>query len=112
GSSFTADTLRRLHASGYTPSELFFITGADAFAEIATWKDYPALLDLAHFAVVSRPGLRVAALPGRLPDLASRMGTVDEAGLQAGRATSILLIDAATPDVSSTTVCKAQRAHR
>src|SRR5262245_64525818 len=53
--SYTADTLQRFHASGFAPSELVFITGADAFLEIATWHDYPAVLDRAHFAVVSRP---------------------------------------------------------
>jgi nicotinate-nucleotide adenylyltransferase len=74
--SYTADTLRKLHAGGFLPVELFFIAGADAFLEIATWKDYPALLDLAHFAVVARPGVQVGELPARLPALASRMRTV------------------------------------
>ena len=32
--SYTADTLRRFHDRGYAPAELFFIIGADAFAEI------------------------------------------------------------------------------
>src|SRR5436190_19946218 len=31
--SYTADTLRHLHRLGYAPAELFFITGAEAFAE-------------------------------------------------------------------------------
>ena len=39
--------------------QFFFILGADAFAEIATWSRYPAVLDLAHFVVVSRPGNHV-----------------------------------------------------
>ena len=56
GPSYTAATLRRLHARGYSPSQLFFITGADAFAEIATWRHYPEFLDAAHFVVVDRPG--------------------------------------------------------
>ena len=37
--SYTSETLRRFHAEGYTASELVFITGADAFLEIATWHD-------------------------------------------------------------------------
>jgi nicotinate-nucleotide adenylyltransferase len=56
GTSYTADTLRALHDAGYDPWQIFFLTGADAFAEIATWRDYPALLDLAHFVVCARPG--------------------------------------------------------
>src|SRR5438270_510618 len=35
--SYTSGTLDRLHARGYAPAELFFIIGADAFAEIESW---------------------------------------------------------------------------
>ncbi len=73
GPSYTSDTLARYTQRGYQRDELFFVIGADAFAEIATWYDYPRILDAAHFAVVSRPGLSVDALPERLPALASRM---------------------------------------
>ena len=45
GPSYTALTLRDLRSAGYEPSQLYFIAGADAFAEIATWFDYPAILD-------------------------------------------------------------------
>lgn len=38
GPSYTADTLSRFQAaSGLRASQIFFITGADAFAEIETW---------------------------------------------------------------------------
>jgi len=35
---------------------LFFITGADALAQILTWKDVDELWSLAHFVGVTRPG--------------------------------------------------------
>jgi len=73
GPSYTADTLERQLAAGLRPSEIYFITGADAFADIATWKRYPAVLDLANFVVVARPGHAIESLPGRLPALADRM---------------------------------------
>ena len=72
GPSYTAWTLAHLQRDGFHPSQLFFITGADAFAEIATWHDYPALLDASHFVVVSRPGHAREGLWHRLPDLRSR----------------------------------------
>ena len=100
GPSFTADTLERLRASGLRGSQIFFITGADAFAEIATWHRYPEVLDLAHFAAVSRPGHPVAALAARLPALRSRFAQPGAAGQIDGPA--VFLIDAPTPDVSST----------
>ncbi len=74
GPSYTADTLHRYRqASGLPTSQIFFITGADAFAEIEMWHRYPEVLTLAHFVVVSRPGFPVSSLPARLPELAPRM---------------------------------------
>lgn len=103
GPSYTADTLDRLHARGHKASDVFFVTGADAFAEIATWKRYPAVLDLAHFVVVSRPGYDLEALAERLPDLRARMRPAGSPARTDG-ATLIFLLQAATPDVSSTAV--------
>lgn len=100
--SYTSETLGRLEASGVDLSEACLITGADAFREIGTWKDYPALLDRCHFAVVSRPGAPVASLPDQLPDLAERFAAPD-AWENVGRP-SIFLIDAPTPPISSTDV--------
>ena len=55
GPTYTIDTLRDVHADR-PDSELFFITGADALAQILTWKDVDELWDLAHFIGVTRPG--------------------------------------------------------
>ena len=101
--SYTADTFHHFHEWGFAPTELFFVIGADAFVEIATWKDYPDILNRAHFAVVSRPGYAIGDLPRQLPSLASRM-TQAPFEVQAHRAPVIVLIDAATADVSSTTI--------
>ena len=102
--SYTADTLARFQARGFIASELFFITGADAFLEIPTWKNYPALLDAANFAVISRPGCPVSELRRRLPALGSRMIRPDAAAQRASKGSSIFLIDAPTADVSSTAI--------
>ncbi len=55
GPTHTIDTLRDLRAER-PASELFFITGADALAQILSWKDVDGLWDLAHFIGVTRPG--------------------------------------------------------
>jgi nicotinate-nucleotide adenylyltransferase len=110
GPSYTADTLLRLHAQGYAASQIFFITGADAFAEIETWNRYPAVLDLANFVVVSRPGMPLTMLRQRLPELKPRMRLPIGAARGHREApptateTSIFLVDAPTPDVSSTDI--------
>lgn len=111
GTSYTAETLDRQHARGLEASQIFFIAGADAFADIATWKRYPEVLDLANFVVVSRPGHRIDALPSLLPALADRMRSVRRGSGQASldtpaddAKTLIFLLEAPTPDVSSTLV--------
>jgi len=82
--------------------KFFFIIGADAFAEIATWSRYPAVLDLAHFAVVARPGITLDSLQKRLPNLAERMTT--PAAYRPDDAPRVILIQAETPDISSTEI--------
>ena len=101
--SYTTATLTRFHERGYTPAELFFMMGADAFADIETWKNYPQLLDDAHFVVVSRPGCSVGELAGRLPALAPRM-RASAAGPDLPPTPVIILIDRMTTNVSSTTI--------
>lgn len=64
GPTYTIDTLRDLHTI-HPDAELFFITGADAVAQILEWKDVDELWSLAHFVAVSRPGhlLSIRGLP-------------------------------------------------
>jgi nicotinate-nucleotide adenylyltransferase len=103
GRTYTVDTLRALHDQGWTPSQLFFILGTDAFAEIASWHEYPDVLDAAHFVVIARPGMTVDAALARTPDLRSRV--CDPAALDAHHSGGrVVVIAAATRDVSSTTI--------
>lgn len=64
GPTYTLDTLKDLHAQR-PEAELFFITGADALAQILSWKGVDELWALAHFIGVTRPGheLSDAGLP-------------------------------------------------
>ncbi|MGW8483519.1 nicotinate-nucleotide adenylyltransferase [Microbacterium sp. NPDC055903] len=55
GDTYTIDTLRDLKAER-PDADLFFISGADAVAQILSWRDHDELWDLAHFVAVSRPG--------------------------------------------------------
>ena len=66
GPSYTVDTLRAL-APRLVPERPVFIVGSDAFAELASWREPKALLELAHFAVVTRPPARGGALSEWIP---------------------------------------------
>jgi len=109
GPSYTALMLERLTARGLTRSQIFFITGSDAFAEIETWYGYPAVLDLANFVVVSRPGVASAAVIDRVPALRDRLHAAG-GRMTVGTEPSVFLVDAQTPDVSSTEIRRRLRA--
>jgi len=101
--SYTSRTLQKFHDRGYQPFELFFVIGSDAFADIASWKDYPSIAGASHFVVVARPGFPTRDLPHRLPELAKRMARppLEPAALDEPL---ILLLDAPTANVSSTAI--------
>jgi nicotinate-nucleotide adenylyltransferase len=101
--SYTSATLEQFHARGYLPDELFFVLGADAFAEIESWRNYPAILDYAHFVAVSRAGCSATELRSRLPRLAPRMVDASR-DIDLHRRPAIILLDVETADVSSTAI--------
>ncbi len=81
GLTYTIDTLRDL-AAQRPDCELYFITGADALAQILSWKDSDELFSLAHFVGVTRPG-----------------HTLDDTGLPADR---VSLMEVPAMAISST----------
>lgn len=66
GPTYTIDTLRELREAR-PDADFYFISGADAIAQILEWKNVHELWELAHFVAVSRPGhaLSVRGLPDR-----------------------------------------------
>jgi nicotinate-nucleotide adenylyltransferase len=67
GPHYTIDTLRALQSQ--TPGDWFLIIGQDQYAQLHTWRDWPALLRMATIAVAARndeqpqPGAQLAAVP-------------------------------------------------
>lgn len=55
GPTYTIDTLRDIQRLN-PDADLYFITGADAIAQILSWRNHDELWELAHFVAVSRPG--------------------------------------------------------
>jgi nicotinate-nucleotide adenylyltransferase len=69
GPTYTIDTLRDLTAA-MPEADLYFITGADALADIFTWRDAAELFALAQFVGCTRPGyeMDMTMLEGIPPD--------------------------------------------
>ena len=70
GASYTADTLREIHATA-AGDELTFIVGGDMAASLPSWREPEVVLELATLAVAEREELRrediaerVAGVPG------------------------------------------------
>jgi len=103
GPSYTIDTLKALHAEGWLPSQLFFILGTDAFAEIASWHAYPAVLDAANFVVIARPGTSSEDAFRRVAGVAERVRLAEGLETDTSR-TFVFAVEARTRDVSSTLI--------
>jgi nicotinate-nucleotide adenylyltransferase len=102
GTSYSYETLAVLHADGWAPSQLFFILGADAFAEIAQWREFDRVVEGTNLAVVGRTGTSLESALGRTP-LRPRVRPLDQAR-EPSATTGVYLIEAATRDVSSTQI--------
>jgi nicotinate-nucleotide adenylyltransferase len=108
GPSYTYDTLAELRQQ-FPGTQIFFILGADAFAEITTWSRYPAVLDLANFVVVSRPGITLDSLCERVPS-AFPSTSLRASSLESSATTRVIPVESPTPDVSSTEIRRRIRA--
>jgi nicotinate-nucleotide adenylyltransferase len=112
---YTVDTLAHFRSEFGDSADLFFIMGADSWAEIATWREWERLMTMANHIVVTRPGYTID-----LDQLSSSAaaGIVDVRGLD--RATvsrvakeaegqSIFITDVVMTDVSATKIRHAVR---
>jgi nicotinate-nucleotide adenylyltransferase len=59
---YSVDTVKHFKQKYHGGEHLYFLTGADSFLDIPTWKDYETLLGLCDFIVASRPGFNISAL--------------------------------------------------
>lgn len=68
GPSYAVDTVRELR-NIYPGAELFFITGADAIAEILSWKESDEIVKMCKFIAVTRPGYDIERARERIRTL-------------------------------------------
>ena len=62
--SYSIDTIEKVRAGLAPGDELYFLIGADAFAEIRTWRRWADVAAAVRFLVVSRPGHVYETPPG------------------------------------------------
>ncbi|MGH9579743.1 MAG: nicotinate-nucleotide adenylyltransferase [Terriglobales bacterium] len=110
GFNYSIDTVRRMKRRLTRGDRLYFLIGADAFREIATWRQPEALLAECDFIVASRPGFSVIDVLGALPikiqkEVASQAlaGRSAPGSIRLGR-TTLYLLDGVRVPVSATAV--------
>lgn len=89
--SYSIHTIEHFQAQLKPADELFFVIGADAFAEIRTWLRWREVVEAVQFIIVSRPGHDYSAPEGarleRLDDLEMPISSTGiREALQQGRA--------------------------
>ena len=62
--SYSIRTIEKIRQSGSIRGSLYFIIGADAFAEITTWHRWQDVIASVEFIVVARPGAQYAIPEG------------------------------------------------
>lgn len=116
---YTIDTLKHFRSEVEKPVDLFFIMGADSWAEITTWREWNSLMQTANHIVVTRPGHEVKLTQDGLTSDTVAAEILDVRGWDQQHVTQVLdqtevprvyISDAAMFDVSATAVREAARA--
>lgn len=106
--SYTVPTLERLRREDVCGARqpLVLLTGVDAFARLEEWHRWRSLFELAHIAVVCRPGYSLQAenLPAALADEFRRRCDADPACLAAAPAGRIVTFAMTPLDISATRI--------
>jgi len=102
GPSYMVDTLESLR--GELPAQpLCLIVGLDAFAQLHTWHRWERLIELAHIAIMTRPGLR-AAPGGEVAARLERCRADDPQALHAAPAGRVHLCPVTGLEISATRI--------
>jgi len=62
--SYSIDTILKVRSSLRPGDRLFFLIGADAFAELDSWRRAEEVVALVEFIVVTRPGHEIKSVAG------------------------------------------------
>lgn len=110
---FTVDTLTSLLDSYGEGVRLFFVMGADSWAEITTWREWERVLTLTDQLVVTRPGYEIETghvtdeIRERVSDVRGASPEEVAAALEASTGARIYLTDGARVLAASTDIRRA-----
>ena len=105
GRQYTVDTLFHFRSQFAESADLFFVMGADSWAEITSWREWRRLLTLANLIVVTRPGYDVsveqvgADVAASVVDLRGATESTMQAGAQKLFVTDVVMLDVSATEV-------------
>lgn len=110
---YAVDTVERMQSAIGSRRRLFFMIGADSWAEITAWHEWQRLLKMCDLIVVTRPGYDVqASVPAEVVSIVDARGMsrqeISEL-LNTDGGPRVFLTDAAMVDVSSRAIRAALR---
>jgi nicotinate-nucleotide adenylyltransferase len=113
GRQYTVDTLVHFRSSYNELVDLFFVMGADSWAEVTTWREWQRLVTLANLVVITRPGHEIpiegfADATSHITDLRGVKNAAIADMVEPGRS-QIFVTDIVAVDVSATAVRRAVR---
>jgi nicotinate-nucleotide adenylyltransferase len=112
GRQYTVDTLVHFRSWFGESADLFFVMGADSWAEITTWREWRRLLTLANLIVVTRPGYEISTehvtgeTAASVIDLRV-LATDGDANVIESRPHKVFVTDVVQLDVSATEIRRA-----
>ncbi|MHB8447543.1 MAG: nicotinate-nucleotide adenylyltransferase [Rudaea sp.] len=101
--SFTFDTLHQMRAEFGAYLPLILLLGADAFAGLPTWHRWRGLFDLAHLAVLTRPG-HSGSLPAELAAAVAARRTESAGALHASAAGKVFDLPVTPLEISASCI--------
>jgi nicotinate-nucleotide adenylyltransferase len=112
GRQFTVDTLAHFRSQFGESADLFFVMGADSWAEITSWREWRRLLTLANLIVVTRPGYEISTThvdAETAQSVVDLRGQKDSVGVDANAtgARKIFVTDNVMLDVSASEIRRA-----
>ena len=103
---YAVETVARMQQVLGSECHLFFVMGADSWADILTWREWEKVLLMTNHIVVTRPGYEIGfdhvsdAVRSRIVDLRNS----DDVPLKTSAIPSIFITDAVSQDVSATEI--------
>lgn len=111
GRQYTVDTLSHFGSQFEETADLFFVMGADSWAEITSWREWRRLLTLTNLIVVTRPGYEISGAPETetAANIVDVRGVTEKAGADETGLPKVYLTDAVMLDVSATEIRSAAK---